>query len=966
MEQLIVVFTPKRNIGITAIPYLAKFNANQPIELVEHATPEHIKKKAEYFTQEEKELINLLTRISDQQLHRKYSREGTLKQFMETLPLHKFLDSLILPFIDDTLYLAIKLLAKSEVKAYYKDSFFGNLYNSDLLSIPREAAKPLFDFELTAEELIYSLRVSQILPGKEEPKEFSLMGRNVEFICKKIAVIKINNQVYFFENIDHNKFKPFLNTNAIHVPASKVETYMAGFVANCIRSFDVNASGFTIDIKSESPSPQLSLIKNIGNEPVLGLHFKYPNRTFLADKKSSVYVDCVKEGPNYRCYKIIRNFVYEETIVKHLIHLGLEKCGDALFKPAACPKDINETAMLSYLAEWIAKNTDKLKHYGVSVDTSFFGRQIYLGVPKLVIDSHENGDWFDIQAKVLIGDFVVPFLKFRKNLIEGQPEYELPNKQIFLIPPEWFTRFSELFDYAKLDKDSIRLPRTHFDIMERVKHGSSRLDNEKHKPGIVFPSSELPEGINATLRPYQIEGYEWLNFLKENGYGGILADDMGLGKTLQTISLLQKIYQGDDRAKGLREGMIEPSLIVMPTSLIHNWQSELNKFAPALRVYNYTGGNRLKSKDIWKVFNHYHVVLTSYGVLRNDIELLGNCSFHYFILDESQYVKNPGSKIYAAVKTINSKYRLTLTGTPIENSLVDLWAQMNLVNKGLLGSLAFFKRSFILPITRQNDQEKEQRLQRLIQPFLLRRTKEKVAGDLPPIMEQTLYCDMTPEQESFYEREKSGVRNSIAQIFEGKSSGQNKMIALEALTKLRQIANHPLMIDKTYTGSSGKFEQIIDNLENIIAEGHNVLVFSSFTKDLELLETVLKERKLQYSMLTGKTKERERVIKEFNNKASVFLISLKAGGVGLNLTKADYVFMLNPWWNPAAEAQAISRAHRIGQTKSVFVYRFLSSGTIEEKIAKLQQEKSELADTFINSNNPLSELSREDILELFS
>ena len=523
--------------------------------------------------------------------------------------------------------------------------------------------------------------------------------------------------------------------------------------------------------------------------------------------------------------------------------------------------------------------------------------------------------------------------------------------------------------------------------MEQVKYGLTELQKEEKE--VIFPNAELPNGLNATLRPYQKDGFVWLNFLYQNRFGGILADDMGLGKTLQTIALLLKIYPhkpvtasrkipdnapqqlsffDKPEVKSLNESGIGASLICVPTSLLHNWHDELRKFAPHLKAYIYAGTNRIKSKDIGKIFRHYHVVITSYGILRNDIELIKNYRFHYFILDESQYVKNPASKIYEAIKSVEADFHLGITGTPIENSLIDLWTQMDLVNKGLLGSLPFFKRHFVVPITKNQDEAKEIKLQKLIQPFLLRRTKEKVAQDLPPVMETVLYCDMTPEQELFYEREKSGIRNSIYQVFESKTAEQSAIIALQALTRLRQIANHPVLVDEKYEGSSGKFEQILENLENIVAENHNVLVFSSFVKDLELIEQELKVRNLTYEKLTGATQKREQVIKSFSQSGQcrIFLISLKAGGVGLNLTKADYVFMLNPWWNPAAESQAINRAHRIGQTKNVFVYRFISTGSIEEKIARLQEKKARLADTFVSSNNPLKDLSKNEIIDLFS
>jgi SNF2 family DNA or RNA helicase len=350
------------------------------------------------------------------------------------------------------------------------------------------------------------------------------------------------------------------------------------------------------------------------------------------------------------------------------------------------------------------------------------------------------------------------------------------------------------------------------------------------------------------------------------------------------------------------------------------------------------------------------------------VDILRNTSWEYLILDESQNIKNPSSKGYHAVSSINARHHLALTGTPIENSLIDLWAQMNIVNEGLLKSLNFFKRYYETPISKNEDEAKSEHLQKMINPFLLRRTKEMVAKDLPPIMEQMVFCDMSPEQKDIYEREKSGVRNQILESMQNRSHGEQSIIALQALTRLRQLANHPAMLYNGYRGSTGKFDQMMESLESIISENHHVLVFSSFVKDLELLEAALNQRKIDYAKLIGATTNRQKVIEKFNNndKIKIFLISLKAGGVGLNLTKADYVFMLNPWWNPKAEAQAINRAHRIGQTRNVFVYRFISAETIEEKIARLQEKKNKLADAFVNTTNPLSRMNADEIRELFS
>ena len=315
---------------------------------------------------------------------------------------------------------------------------------------------------------------------------------------------------------------------------------------------------------------------------------------------------------------------------------------------------------------------------------------------------------------------------------------------------------------------------------------------------------------------------------------------------------------------------------------------------------------------------------------------------------------------------LKSEFKLVLTGTPVENSLTDLWTQLNFVNPGLLGDLAFFRREYAKPIEQTGDGEKEIRLRKIIKPFILRRTKGMVATDLPSLTEQTVFCDMTEEQNKLYEEEKSSVRNSILKNIETNGIENSAIVVLQGLMKLRQISNHPVMSYEEYASGSGKFETVLQDIESVISEGHKILVFSSFVKHLELYAEEFRKKRIMYTLLTGASTNREKIVNSFQNNAEnkIFLISLKAGGVGLNLTAADYVFILDPWWNPATEMQAMNRAHRIGQDKSVFVYRYITTNTIEEKIIRLQEKKSKLADTFISSNNPLKDLDIEQILDI--
>jgi SNF2 family DNA or RNA helicase len=405
------------------------------------------------------------------------------------------------------------------------------------------------------------------------------------------------------------------------------------------------------------------------------------------------------------------------------------------------------------------------------------------------------------------------------------------------------------------------------------------------------------------------------------------------------------------------------SLIIVPASLIYNWENEIRKFLPEMRVCSHKGMQRKKNTGH---FSDYDVILSSYHTIRQDIDFIRTFHFHYIILDESQVIKNPGSALYHTMIMLRSDFKIVLTGTPVENSLTDLWSQLNFVNPGLLGELAFFRREFAKPIEKIGDDEKELNLRKIIKPFILRRTKEMVASDLPPLTEHTVYCDMTEEQFKIYDEEKSAVRNSIINSIESEGVEKSAIVVLQGLMKLRQIANHPLMTFEEYTSGSGKFETVLQDIESVTSEGHKILVFSSFVKHLNLYAEALKDKNLRYAILTGASTNREKIVNSFQDDPEnrIFLISLKAGGTGLNLTAADYVFILDPWWNPASELQAMNRAHRIGQDKNVFIYRYITTNSIEEKIVRLQERKSKLADAFISSNNPLKDIDVDDILKI--
>jgi superfamily II DNA or RNA helicase len=470
-----------------------------------------------------------------------------------------------------------------------------------------------------------------------------------------------------------------------------------------------------------------------------------------------------------------------------------------------------------------------------------------------------------------------------------------------------------------------------------------------------------PEHLEKILRPYQRRGLDFLAYLGRYAFGGILADDMGLGKTLQVLSYLER----ERRRRGSA-----PNLIVCPTSVTHTWLSEAARFTPDLKVTLLSAGAGREA--VYNDADKYDLLVTSYALARRDAESLDKLAFRTIVLDEAQQIKNPQAKISQVIKGINAEQRLALTGTPIENSVLDLWSIVDFVMSGLLGKESHFRTNFETPIMRDGDVEKQQRLARRVQPFMIRRLKTQVAADLPSRTEQTIECEMTTSQKKAYRETVLRARRDILREVDERGIQRAQLSILAALTKLRQICCHPGLIGDHWREdeeASGKFLAFMELLESIIESGHRVLVFSSFTEMLGIIRDALDARKRPYSYLDGATKNRSKVLDDFRREDGppVFLMSLKAGGVGLTVTEADYVVLYDPWWNPAIERQAIDRTHRIGQTKPVTAYRLVTLGSVEEKIQALQTRKQALADSVVSTDAAFAKsLTREDLDELFA
>jgi superfamily II DNA or RNA helicase/uncharacterized Zn finger protein len=578
-------------------------------------------------------------------------------------------------------------------------------------------------------------------------------------------------------------------------------------------------------------------------------------------------------------------------------------------------------------------------------------------------------DWFELDARVDFDGVAVSLPTLLSSLRAGNRLIRLDDGTHGILPEEWLQKYARLAEFATRDGDTLKFSSSQallLDAMlEEQEHSQVDLGFKKYREKLrsfdgVAPAKE-PRGFQGELREYQREGLGWLNFLRDFKFGGCLADDMGLGKTVQVLALLQS-----RRARRTaKDETRKPSLIVVPKSLVFNWIEEANRFAPRLRVGNFTG---LQRGDLLEDSSQHDVFVTTYGTLRRDIVKLKEISFDYAILDEAQAIKNHQSQAAKACRLLSADHRLAMSGTPVENHLGELWSLFDFLNPGMLGNSSTFAAFSKSAST--GDKESIKLLANAIKPFILRRTKEKVLSELPKKTEQTLQCEMSKKQRKEYDELKQYYRTMLSKKVEEKGLQKSKIHVLEALLRLRQAACHPGLIDKSKTGeSSAKLDLLMEQISEVVAEGHKALIFSQFTSLLSIVRQHLDDQQITYEYLDGRTRNREEKVKRFQSDEAcpLFLISLKAGGTGLNLTAADYVFILDPWWNPAVEAQAIDRAHRIGQEKPVFAYRIICKDTVEEKILLLQQEKRHLADAIISADTSLiRNLSADDLQMLLS
>lgn len=578
-------------------------------------------------------------------------------------------------------------------------------------------------------------------------------------------------------------------------------------------------------------------------------------------------------------------------------------------------------------------------------------------------------DWFELGGNVSFGGQMVPLPHLLSAAQKGDSTITLPDGSVGVLPEEWLRKYGFLTGLGKSEGDVLKFSRNQAALLDSMlasqpeiafDDGFSTARSQLQSFQGIQPI-EPPPMFRGELRPYQKEGLGWLDYLEEFGFGGVLADDMGLGKTVQVLAQMARWRESAERRS--------PTLIVVPRSLVFNWIQEAGRFTPNLRVLDYTGPSRQSSLS---QFGKYDLIFTTYGTLRSDIVELSKFEFDYVILDEAQAIKNADSQAAKAARILKGRNRLAMSGTPIENHLGELWSLFEFINPGMLGSASVFKR--LATAATGSDPAAREALARSLRPFILRRTKKQVVKDLPEKTEQFLHCDLEPAQRAYYDQirdhyRQALLRNEAAAASGGKLAG-SKIEVLEALLRLRQAACHPGLIDGARKDeSSAKLDVLLPHLEEVIDEGHKVLVFSQFTSFLAIVKKRLDEAGIKYEYLDGSTRDRQARVDNFQSDPSipVFLISLKAGGLGLNLTAAEYVYLLDPWWNPAVEAQAIDRSHRIGQTQHVFAYRLIATDTVEQKIVELQEHKRDLANAILGGDSRLIQsLTREDLEYLLS
>lgn len=845
----------------------------------------------------------------------------------------------LLPLLKDTL--------TYEVRGIY------DLGKRDLKPIKLSQKSSQLSFVIEEEDPFYTLIAYIKINGRNSKLADKDIGSNFLFVNS-------NNTYYLNRNYNYCKtLQSFKNHPEIRIKKEDFDNYYQEFILPLSKIYEVKNKGKryeTKDINGQKLKRQIYLSETEN-------HIIF--RPILDHNGQSIDImgpQEVLEKDGETTFRLKRDKISERAFIQEIkdLHPNFEFQEDAFFYLSAEDflkgnwfMDAFETLKAKEVEVFGFKDLKKLKYNP--------------NRPVITTSVSSGQDWFDVNIDVSFGDLNVSLKDLKKAVLSKDQYVKLSDGSMGILPEAWLRKYAHLFRSGTVKKDKVEVSKYQLSVIDSlydelepsspfaIQHAELRQKLRSFKS---IEKVKVPKAIKASLRDYQKEGLNWLNFLDEYGFGGCLADDMGLGKTLQVITFLQHLKE-EKKAK-------KPHLIVVPTSLIFNWHEELSKFCPSLKAKDHTGADRSKNKADLKGFD---LIITTYGILLRDISFLKEQDFGYAILDESQSIKNPNSKRFKAVRMLKAENRLVLTGTPIENNTFDLYAQMTFINPGLLGNMTNFQKEYASPIDKDKNAMIADELRKLISPFLMRRTKEQVATELPTKTEQVLNCKMGKAQQKVYDAYRNKYRDYLMGKIEEEGVGKSKMYVLEGLTKLRQICDSPKLLSdgEGLSEESVKIDELMTQIKERTGN-HKLLVFSQFVKMLQLIKIRLEEEKIPFEYLDGSTKNRQERVENFqeNEEIRVFLISLKAGGTGLNLTAADYVYIVDPWWNPAVEAQAIDRCYRIGQDKKVMAYKMICQGTIEEKILDMQAKKKQLSADIVQTDESfVKSLDKKSIAALF-
>lgn len=812
----------------------------------------------------------------------------------------------------------------------------------------------LLRFKVMANDRLITIKIGAY-PEGTDAQETTISALKNEFI------LKIDNTLYLPKNSEDLSMLDNFYTGELKFPLSERLEVIRNIILPLQTKYQVTIDQrLDFEIDTPVPSPHLLLEEQGDTFLVLKPRFQYENITldyeenleYVKQREGTIKLIKRDKSKEKKFYEFLR-FLHPK--------FSAQRNGSYYTLPF---KEVMKDAWFLSMIQQVQDAGYPI--YGLQDLKNF---RYNTNKPTFEIKASNGIDWFDLKIEITWGDQQVTLKDIRKAILNRQEAVLLDDGTLGIIPSEWIDQYSLLLKIGTDKDDHLQLSKLHYSILDQL---DGKLNNKKVELEIADKKKKLQSytgtqnylplsaAINAQLRPYQLTGVQWMQALDDLGWGGCLADDMGLGKTLQAITFLQYLKEKDSAGT---------QLIICPTSLIFNWENELDKFCPALKYHTYYGNQR--SFDV-EHFEKFDIILTTYGTLRLDIGHLSQFNWNYIILDESQAIKNPEAQVTKSLSLLKAKNRLIMSGTPVQNNTMDLFAQFNFINPGFLGNKEFFKREFADPIDKYGDKLKSEQLRRMVYPFMLRRTKEQVATDLPDKTETVIWCTMGKAQRSVYDEYKNYYRNLLLKKIDEEGIGKSGIYVLEGLLRLRQICDHPLLIKDSLEmiNDSVKTEELMREIQEN-SGGHKLLVFSQFTEMLQLIGKELELAGIAYCYLDGSTPAAKRKIEverfQQDETIQVFLISLKAGGVGLNLTAADYVYLVDPWWNPAAEQQAIDRTHRIGQTRKIFAYKMICKDTVEEKILKLQEKKKSLADDLINEDSSfLKKLTKDDVAFLFS